>query len=97
MHNKDSYDKDARIINTNSLALEITAKSSYDLLNHSVIDIFPASSQKLLSEALKDAVKEPDTRIQTLPAVFNERLVETRVTTVQLDGEVVGWTVVLVP
>ena len=90
-------DKDAHIINTNSLALEITAKSSYDLLNHSVIDVFPAGSRHLLSEALKDAIKDPDKRIQKLTAVFNERLIETRVTTVQLDGDVVGWTVVLVP
>ena len=90
-------DKDAHIIDTNPLALEITAKSSYDLLNHSVVDIFPSSSRKLMSEALKDAVKDSETRIQTLPAVFNERLIETRVTTVQLDGEAVGWAVVLVP
>jgi CheY-like chemotaxis protein len=90
-------DKDAHIINTNSMALDITAKNAFDLLNHSVIDIFPSSSRNLLSEALKDAIKDPETRVQTLPAVFNDRLVETRVSTVQLDGERVGWTVVLVP
>lgn len=90
-------DKDAHIINTNSLALDITARSSFDLLNHSVIDIFPSGSRNLLSEALKDAVKDPEARVQTLPAVFNERLIETRVSTVKMDGEPVGWAVILVP
>lgn len=90
-------DKDACIIDTNALALEITARSSFDLLNHSVIDIFPPASRQLLTEALKDAIKEPDVKSQTLPAVFNERLIEIRVSAIQMDGGPVGWSVVLVP
>lgn len=90
-------DKDACIINSNAMALEITARSSFDLLNHSIIDIFPSASHNLLTEALKDVIKEPDTRTQTFPAVFNERLIETRVSTIRLDGGPVGWAVVLVP
>jgi hypothetical protein len=35
--------------------------------------------------------------VQTLPAVFNERLIETRVSTIRPDDESAGWTVVLVP
>jgi PAS domain S-box-containing protein len=90
-------DKDARIIDANTLALEITARSSFDLLNNPVVDIFPNESRTLLSEALKDAVKDPEIRVPTLPAVFSERLIETRVSTIRQDGEPAGWTVVLVP
>lgn len=90
-------DKDAHIINANTLAREITARSSFDLLNFPVVDVFPVESRGLLAEALKDAVEDPETRVQTLPAVFNERLIETRVSTIRQDDESAGWAVVLVP
>ena len=62
-----------------------------------MIDIFPTDSRSLLTEALKDVIKEPDIKIQTLPAVFNGRLIETRVAAIMLDSGPVGWSVVLVP
>jgi len=90
-------DKDGRIIDSNPLALQITARSSHDLLNHSVTEIFPSGSRNLLKEALRDAFRDPETRVQTLPAVFNERLIETRVSTIRMGGDAQGWAVVLVP
>lgn len=90
-------DLDARIIDVNALALKITARSSVHLLNHTVVDIFPPKYRSTLAQTLKQVIRDPEIQTCKFPVVCDQRLVEIRVSAIQLDGNAAGWVVLLVP
>jgi PAS domain S-box-containing protein len=90
-------DDDTRIINANPTALDIIGKSSVDVLNRPVADLFAADERAELIDGLKQVRRQDDINKVSFYATFHNRLVETTISTVKMQENVVGWVVVLTP
>jgi PAS domain S-box-containing protein len=88
-------DTDTRILNTNSLAFEILAKSPTQVLNNSVVDIFPTSAREKLSDALKQVIQLPAKTKISFHTDFNDRAITTTVSAILLSESKAGWVLVL--
>jgi len=88
-------DTDTRILNTNSLAFEILAKSPTQVLNNCVVDIFPTSARAKLSDALKQVIQLPAKTKISFHTDFNDRAITTTVSAILLSESKVGWVLVL--
>lgn len=88
-------DHDTRIINANRLALEIIGKQSIEVLNRPVADFFLNGERSELIEGLKLVKRQVDHQNYSFYATFNSRVIATRISSIQLNSESVGWVVVL--
>lgn len=88
-------DRDTKIINANTEALEITGCSSVEALNAPVVDIFPRKERSKLSIALKQAVNHRDSRKISFYTVINSRIVRAIVSLIRLESDIAGWVVAL--
>jgi len=88
-------DTDTRILNANSLAFEILAKSPTQVLNSSVVDIFPASAKAKLGDALKQVIQLPAKTKIGFHTDFNDRAITTTVSAILLSESKAGWVLVL--
>jgi PAS domain S-box-containing protein len=88
-------DTDTRILNTNSLAFEILAKSPTQVLNNCVVDIFPTSVRAKLSDALKQVIQLPAKSKISFHTDFNGRAITTTVSAILLSESKVGWVLAL--
>lgn len=90
-------DDDTRIINANSTALDIMGKSSVDVLNRPVPDLFSAEERTELIGGLKQVRRQDDVNKVSFYATFHSRLIGTTISTIKMQNNVVGWVVVLIP
>jgi PAS domain S-box-containing protein len=84
-------DKDAKIINANSLALEILDKSLEDVLNSPVTTIFPKNGKGVLVAGLKKVIQDQTLTKLAFSFTIYEREIRTIVSLFKVDGEIAGW------
>jgi CheY-like chemotaxis protein len=88
-------DKDARIINANSMALTIIDKSLEEVLNCPVTAVFSKREKAKLIDALKGVVKSEEWRKITFCATIHSQEIRTIVSPLKLDGKIGGWIVAM--
>ncbi|MGD9304541.1 MAG: response regulator [Desulfobacterales bacterium] len=88
-------DKDTRVLNANSLALDIVQKSVVDVLNCRIGDLFPSQERTELKNALKQVVKEPQLKKVSFYSTFNHLPTRTTVSPIVFDDSQAGWVVAL--
>ena len=88
-------DDDTRIINANSMALDIIGTSSVDVLNRRVFDLFTAEERTELIEGLKLVKRQTETEKFSFLATFPSRVVGAGVSAIKLKATFVGWVIVL--
>ncbi|MGD8523655.1 MAG: response regulator [Desulfobacterales bacterium] len=88
-------DKDTRVLNANSLALDIVQKSVVDVLNCRIGDLFPSQERTELKNALKQVVKEPQLKKVSFYSTFNHLPTRTTVSPIVFDDSQAGWVIAL--
>ena len=88
-------DQDTRVINANSLALDIIQKSAVDVLNCKVADLFPNQQRSDLKEALKSVTPEHGDQKSSFYTSFNHHSTRTIVTPILYEDHQSGWIVAL--
>jgi CheY-like chemotaxis protein len=90
-----TLDGDTRIIHANALALKILGKSVVDVLNRSIMDVFPAAGRSDLAAALKQVVNASRKPKKIFYLNFNLQLVRTIATPVCQGTHHCGWVIAL--
>ena len=88
-------DMDARILNANSLALEILEKSPTQIVNRPVVEIFPKSARAKLGDSLKQVIQLPPKSNIRFFTDFSERPISTTVSAIFVSTSKAGWVLVL--
>ena len=88
-------DKDASVLNANSLALDIIQKSAVDVLNCRIADLFPRKQRAELKDALKRVIQEQEIKKVAFHTSFNHRVTRTIVTPIVVENNTAGWVVAL--
>lgn len=88
-------DKDTRVLNANSLALDIVQKSAVDVLNCPIADLFPSTERAELKGALKRVIQEPEIKKACFTATFNHHPTKTIVSPILCEDNEAGWVVAL--
>ena len=90
-------DDDTRIINANPAALDIIGRSFLDVLNRPVADLFATEARAELIDGLKLVRRQDDIKKVSFYVNFHSRLIDTTISTIKMQDNVVGWVVVLTP
>ena len=88
-------DKDTRVLNANSLALDIVQKTVVDVLNCPIADLFPGTDRSELKDALKRVIRDPEIKKASFFSTFNHHPTQTIVSPIKHDGNQAGWIVAL--
>jgi len=84
-------DRDARIINANSLALTIVDKSLEEILNYPITAIFPKSEKANLINVLKGVIQGEESKKITFYAPIRSQEIRIIVSPLNIDSKVAGW------
>jgi PAS domain-containing protein len=88
-------DKDAKVIDINPVAVDLTKKSLEEALSKPVTAIFPKSERTPLIRALKAVAQDLSLRsIRTELTLFSRRI-RAVVSLLRIEGDIGGWIVVL--
>jgi len=90
-------DDDTRIINANGAALEIIGKSSVDVINCPVADLFVDGERAEIVDGFKRVTRQKELKKVSFYATFHSQVTATIVSPIELKDNVVGWVVVLEP
>ena len=88
-------DMDTRILNANSLALEIMEKLSMQIVNRPIIEIFPKPVRAKLGDALKQVIQLPQKSKIRFFTDFSGRPISTTVSAIFISSSKAGWVLVL--
>jgi len=88
-------DRDARIITTNSLALDIIDRSYEEVLNREIISVFPSEERAKVIGSLKRVLLKTELKKTSLFVIIKSRKIRLIVSLLRLNGEIVGWVVAL--
>ncbi len=88
-------DQDTRVLNVNSLALNIIQKSAVDVLNCPIADLFPGRQRTALKDALKRVLKEPEIKKVSFYTTFNHQPTRTVVSPILCEDNKTGWVIAL--
>ena len=88
-------DKDARIINATSQALEISKKSLEEILNEPITSLFPKEGRVLLIDALKGVARNPGLRKISFNMTAKSQEIRLAVSLLRSRGGVVGWVIAM--
>lgn len=88
-------DIDTRIIEANRAALEIIKKSSIQVLNQPITDIFLAEDKSKIAEALKQIYKNPWSSKEIVYINYQGHDIRLGISPINLEDDKVGWVVVL--
>ena len=88
-------DDDSRIINANPVALEIIGRSSADVINCPVSDLFDHQSRARLLDGLEIARQQKNIEKISFLTPFQSRVMNTIVSPVRLTDSTVGWVLVI--
>ncbi len=88
-------DVDARIVSVNPVAAEILGKSPSNVLNHSVLDIFPPEATPKLASILKHVMQLPDKTKMSFCSDLNHRAVRASISVISQSAGNGGWVLVL--
>ncbi len=86
-------DRDARIITTNSLALDIIDKSYDEVLNREAISVFPDKERPKVMGALRTVLLRTELRKMSIFVIINSRKIRMIVSLLRLGGEILGWVI----
>lgn len=90
-----TVDKDTRVLNANALALEIIGKSTVEVLNCPVADLFPSQEIAQLKQAMKRLVQDPGTRSVAFYATFKKRILRIIISFLEYESCRSGWIIAL--
>jgi PAS domain S-box-containing protein len=90
-------DNDTRIINANSEALEIVSRSSTEVINCPVSELFEHRSQAKLAEGLELVMQQKTIDKISFPTTFQSQLMNTIISPIKLGGSAAGWVIVVEP
>jgi PAS domain S-box-containing protein len=90
-------DKDARIINANPALLEIVSRSSTDVINRPVSELFDERSQAKLTDGLELAMQQHNLEKVSFLTTFNSQVMNTLISPIRLAESAVGWVIVIEP
>ena len=88
-------DIDTRILNANSLALDILDKLPTQIVNRPIVEIFPKRVRAKLGDALKQVIQLPEKSKISFFTDFNERPINTTVSAIFISSSKAGWVLVL--
>ncbi|MBU1903207.1 MAG: response regulator [Proteobacteria bacterium] len=88
-------DRDARVINANSQALEIVNAFPGDILTKHVTSLFPKNERAALIDALKSVAKNLELRKLSLNVTVNSQRIRLAVSLLRLSGDITGWIVAM--
>ncbi|MCD6296535.1 MAG: response regulator [Deltaproteobacteria bacterium] len=88
--------RDARIISTNSLALDIINKGVEDVLNRPIRALFPSEEQAKLVDGLKKVAHERKLRNITLSVTIHSREIRMNISLLKIDDRIDGWIIGMV-
>jgi len=88
-------DKDARVICSNSFALDLLNKSLEEVLTYPIIDVFPKSEKARLIDTLKRVILNQKLRKADSTFVINFRKIRITVSLLRIDSKVAGWIIAL--
>jgi CheY-like chemotaxis protein len=88
-------DKDARIMNANSLALDIINKSLEEVLNYPITAIFPKKVTTKLIDALKSVVQSEELKKSIFYAAIKSKEIRVIVSPFKIDSKIAGWIVAM--
>ncbi|MBW2345191.1 MAG: response regulator [Deltaproteobacteria bacterium] len=89
-------DRDAEIISTNSLALDMINKSVEDVLNRPIRAMFPSEEQSKLVDGLKRVAHDRGLRSITLSGTIHSREFRMNISLLKIDDSVDGWIIGMV-
>ena len=88
-------DKDARIINATSQALDISKKSLGEILNEPVTCLFPKDGRATLIDALKGVARNPGLKKISFNMTVRSKKIRLTVSLLRSNGDVVGWVIAM--
>ena len=88
-------DKDARIINATSKALEIPEKYLEEILNEPITCLFPKEERAPLIDALKGVARNPGMRKLSFNMIIKSQEIRLTVSLLRISGDVVGWVIAM--
>ncbi|HUT69170.1 MAG TPA: response regulator [Desulfatiglandales bacterium] len=86
-------DRDARIITTNSLALDIIDKSYGEVLNREAISVFPYEERAKVMGSLRRVLLKTELRKMSIFVIINSLKIRMIVSLLRLDDEILGWVI----
>ena len=88
-------DRDARIIITNSLALDIINRSYEKVLNREIISVFPSEERAKVIGSLKRVLLKTELKKTSFFVIINSQKIRLIVSLLRLNGDIGGWVVAL--
>ena len=88
-------DKDAKIISTNSLALDMINKGVENVLNRPISALFPKGEYAKLGDEMKRLVHERKLRKITLSVTIDSREIRMNISLLKVDERVDGWIIAM--
>ena len=88
-------DKDAKIISTNSLALEIVGKPLDKVLNQPITRLFPPKDKTKLVESLQKIINNQTLKKLILRMSINAHEARVIVSALRVNSEVAGWVIAM--
>jgi len=88
-------DRDARIINANSLALTIVNRSLEEALNRPITAVFPKIEKAKVIDALKGVIQSEESRKITFYSTIRSQNIRIIVSPLKIDGKIAGWIVAM--
>jgi PAS domain S-box-containing protein len=90
-------DNDTRIINANPAALEIVGRSSADVINCPVSELFDSRSRAKLVEGLELVMQQKNLEKISFPTTFHYQVMNTIISPIRLADSAIGWVIVVEP
>ena len=90
-------DTDTRIINANPAALEIVGRSSVDVINCPVSDLFDIRSRAKLVEGLELMMQQKNLEKISFLTTFHSQVMNTIISPIRLIDITIGWVIVVEP
>ena len=90
-------DNDTRTINANPAALEIVGKSSTDVINCPVSDLFDNKSRTKLNDGLEIVMQQKNIEKISFLTTFHSQVMNTIISPIILDDNAAGWVLVVEP
>ena len=87
--------KDTRVINANPSALNVMQTSMVEILNRTVLDIFPPNRSAELIAVLKQTGRDPDGTPSAFFVGFGSRMLRVVVTPLRIQNVPSGWALAL--
>ncbi len=88
-------DRDARIIASNSLALEIMNRPLEEVLNQTITSLFPPNEKARLVKTLKEIIKNQTLKKLIFTAIINAQEIQVIVSVLRVNSQIAGWIIVM--